>query len=133
MARKLQINKPISKPISECLELFIKHCQSKNLSQNVTVKNEWNKADAITWTERFRECIDTSLDKALTIDEFVENMKKENIKVHMGKTQDGIYFKFYLDSSGKTLHRNSTTLGEGYSKESAESIVKSYSPRRPKL
>lgn len=33
MARKKQIIKHISKPISECLEIFIKHCQTKNLSK----------------------------------------------------------------------------------------------------
>ena len=49
MARKLQINKPISKSISECLELFIKHCQSKNLSQRTIKTYHFECTDFIEW------------------------------------------------------------------------------------
>ena len=49
MARKLQISKPISKSISECLELFIKHCQSKNLSQRTIKTYQFECTDFIEW------------------------------------------------------------------------------------
>ena len=49
MARKLQINKAISKSISECLETFIKHCKSKNLSQRTIKTYQFECTSFIEW------------------------------------------------------------------------------------
>ena len=83
----------------------------------VTIRNDWDKTGAVTWTQRFKEIIDTALEDAATFDEFAENLKKENINVSEGLSKHGPYFVFYLDSSEKIIHRRTINLGEGYSHE----------------
>ena len=66
MARKKQIIKHISKPVSECLEIFIKHCQTKNLSTDA--KNHklfdslptWSQTDLMLYLQTL-PCLETGL------------------------------------------------------------------------
>ena len=82
----------------------------------VTVKNEWDRTDAVTWTERFREIIDTALQSATTLEEFAENMQKENIRVGKVESQEhGNYFVFCLLTDEQSVYKRSYRLGEGYS------------------
>ena len=43
MARGKQITKQINKSVSECLETFLKHCQTKNLSTSTLIQEDSNK------------------------------------------------------------------------------------------
>lgn len=82
----------------------------------VTLRNEWDKTGAVTWTQRLREIIDTALDKSTTFEEFLANMKAENVVVRIGSSiKNGAYFSFHLETSETFLQRRSTNLGEGYS------------------
>ena len=76
MARGKQITKQITKTTSECLELFLKHCQTKNLSKPTlkTYRLECNSFNE--WYGEERSIYDVS---AETIEEYISFLQEKEI------------------------------------------------------
>ena len=55
---KLKIIVKISKSTSECLEIFIKHCQTKNLSQRTIKVYQYECEVFIIWCKEEQEIVD---------------------------------------------------------------------------
>lgn len=128
MARKKQIIKHISKPISECLEIFIKHCQTKNLSKR-TLKTY--RAECNYFVNWYGEENDIATITADTVEDYILHIQKTGISetyvaTRIRQLRAFLYFcmdREYLCKFTITLPKASEVIKEPYTQKELEKLI----------
>ena len=129
MARKLQINRPISKSISECLELFIKHCQTKNLTQRTIKTYRMECISFIKWHGEEKTIVDIT---AETIEEYISFLQSTDISqtyvaTKIRQIRAFLYFfmeREYLHKFPVKLPKVDEVIKEPYTQKELERLIK---------
>ena len=132
MARGMQITKQITKNTSECLELFLKHCQTKNLSKPTlkTYRLECNSFNE--WYGEERSIYDVS---AETIEEYISFLQEKEISqtyvaTKIRQLRAFMYFcmeREYLKRFSIKIPKADEVIKEPYSQAELEKLI-----RKPK-
>lgn len=128
MARKKQIIKHISKPISECLEIFIKHCQTKNLSKR-TLKTY--RAECNYFVNWYGEENDIATITADTVEDYILHIQKTGISetyvaTRIRQLRAFLYFcmdREYLCKFTITLPKANEVIKEPYTQKELEKLI----------
>lgn len=129
MARKLQINKPISKSISECLEAFIKHCKSKNLSQRTIKTYQFECTDFIEWYGTNREIAEVTSE---LVGEYILYIQQGEISqtyvaTKLRQLKAFLYFcmeREYLHKFTVQIPKADEVIKEPYTQKELEKLIK---------
>ena len=129
MARKLQINKPISKPISECLDLFIKHCQSKNLSKRTIKTYHFECTDFIEWYGVDKGIAEVTSE---TVSEYILHIQQGEISqtyvaTKLRQLRAFLYFcmeREYLNKFTVQIPKADEVIKEPYTQKELEKLIK---------
>lgn len=129
MARKLQISKPISKSISECLELFIKHCQSKNLSQRTIKTYHFECTDFIEWYGKDKGIAEVTSE---TVGEYILHIQQGDISqtyvaTKLRQLRAFLYFcmeREYLNKFTVQIPKADEVIKEPYTQKELEKLIK---------
>jgi integrase/recombinase XerD len=132
MARGKQITKQITKTTSECLEIFLKHCQTKNLSKPTlkTYRLECNSFNE--WYGEEQSIYDVS---AETIEEYISFLQEKEISqtyiaTKIRQLRAFLYFcmeREYLKRFSIKIPKADEVIKEPYTQAELEKLI-----RKPK-
>ena len=132
MARGKQIIVKISKSTSECLDIFIKHCQTKNLSPE-TIKTYRYECEAfIKWYKEEQEKTDIEEITADTIGEYIIFLQEKGISqtyiaTKLRQLRAFLYFcmdREYLEKFTVTIPKADEVIKEPYTQKELERLIK---------
>ena len=132
MARGKQIIVKISKSTSECLDIFIKHCQTKNLSPE-TIKTYRYECEAfIKWYKEEQEKTDIEDITADTLGEYIIFLQEKEISqtyiaTKLRQLRAFLYFcmdREYLVKFTVTIPKADEVIKEPYTQKELERLIK---------
>ena len=132
MARGKQIIVKISKSTSECLDIFIKHCQTKNLSPE-TIKTYRYECEAfIKWYKEEQEKTDIEDITADTLGEYIIFLQEKEISqtyiaTKLRQLRAFLYFcmdRDYLVKFTVTIPKADEVIKEPYTQKELERLIK---------
>lgn len=132
MARGKQIIVKISKSTSECLDIFIKHCHTKNLSPE-TIKTYRYECEAfIKWYKDEQEKKDIEEITADTIGEYIiflqeKGISQSYIATKLRQLRAFLYFcmdREYLEKFTVTIPKADEVIKEPYTQKELERLIK---------
>lgn len=132
MARGKQIIVKISKSTSECLDIFIKHCQTKNLSPE-TIKTYRYECEAfIKWYKEEQEKTAIEEITADTIGEYIIFLQEKGISqtyiaTKLRQLRAFLYFcmdREYLEKFTVTIPKADEVIKEPYTQKELERLIK---------
>ena len=132
MARGKQIIVKISKSTSECLDIFIKHCQTKNLSPE-TIKTYRYECEAfIKWYKEEQEKTDIEDITADTLGEYIIFLQEKEISqtyiaTKLRQLRAFLYFcmdREYLEKFTVTIPKADEVIKEPYTQKELERLIK---------
>lgn len=129
MARGKQITKQINKSTSECLELFIKHCQTKNLTQRTIKTYRMECISFIKWHGEEKTIVDIT---AETIEEYISFLQSTDISqtyvaTKIRQIRAFLYFcmeREYLHKFPVKLPKADEVIKEPYTQKELELLIK---------
>ena len=132
MARGKQIIKKISKSTSECLEIFIKHCQTKNLSQRTIKVYQYECETFIIWCKEEQEIVDVDKITEEIMGEYIlflqqKEISQNYIATKMRQLRAFLYFcmdREYLKQFKVVIPKADEVIKEPYTQKELERLVK---------
>lgn len=132
MARGKQIIKKISKSTSECLEIFIKHCQTKNLSQRTIKVYQYECETFIIWCKEEKEIVDVDKITEEIMGEYIlflqqKEISQNYIATKMRQLRAFLYFcmdREYLDRFKVVIPKADEVIKEPYTQRELERLIK---------
>ena len=129
MARGKQIIKKISKSTSECLELFIKHCEVKNLTFRTINNYRFECQHFIEWHGKEKGIDDIT---PCTIEEYISYLQSKDISQTYLATkvrQLRAFFYFcmereYMNKFSVKIPKADEVIKEPYTQEELERLIK---------